>query len=613
MRWTILIVGVVLVVAGLYLRWQDGADEDSLTLIAEPRTLRDTDAGPVVGGISPAGAQVWLGIPYAQAPKGELRWRAPRKPGAWLDPRAATEFAPPCPQFANGLSLSRMKPGTLIGSEDCLFLNVFAPAQIAPGADLPVMVFIHGGGNTQGSALPYDGSTFVQEQGVIMVTIQYRLGPLGWFSHRALREAGSTPEDRSGNFALLDMVAALKWVQRNIDAFGGDSGRVTVFGESAGARNIYSLLVSPLAEGLFHGAIIQSGYPGSFSLARAEHGASDPQPGHSNSSANLLLAWLQESSPGQDPAHAQESLERLPGARLLEFMRSLSTAEVLAPVWSAKGTYAAPALFRDGYVLPTRPLPDVFADGEGWNKVHLLVGSNRDEIKLYLAMSERHVQQRFGLFPQPRDPERYAILSRLHSDAWKAAGVDLPLTAISDASPEVPLYAYRFDWDDMLANWFVDLPELLGAAHALDLDFLFGPLISRVVPGVFHGANRERREALGAAMRDYWAGFAYTGRPGSGRSATRPVWPRWEAAHPRLMLLDETRDGGLRVEEVSVTVDGVKAAIGETQALPVRLRCAIYVDLFLHNNGLDELFDARQYQELGCGPFPARSLMGQSR
>lgn len=613
MRWIIFILGVVLVVSGLYLRWQEAGDEGPLALLADQRTLRETAAGPVVGGMSPPGAQVWLGIPYAQAPQGELRWRAPREPGAWLSPRPATQFAPVCPQFASRLSASRMKPGTLIGSEDCLYLNVFAPARVNAGADLPVMVFIHGGGNTIGSALPYDGSAFVQEQGVIMVTIQYRLGPLGWFSHEALRETATTPEDRSGNFALLDMVAALKWVKQNVGAFGGDPDRVTVFGESAGARNIYSLLASPLAANLFHGAIIQSGFPGTFSLAQAEHGATDSQPGHRFSSTNLLLSWLKHATTDQSAEQAQASLERLPASRVLDFMRGLSTAEVLEPLYTSAGMYRLPVLFRDGHVLPKAPLPELFAEPDNWNRVPLLVGTNRDEMKLFMALSERHVQRRFGLFPRPRDPERYALLSKLHSEAWKATGVDLPLAVINEASPEVPLYAYRFDWDDMRSNWLVDLPELLGAAHALELDFLFGPLISRVVPGVFHTGNRDRREALGVSMRDYWAGFAYSGRPGSGRSAAQPAWPRWQAASPRVMLLDEANDGGLQVQEQRITVDEVKASIAQSTVLSERLRCALYVDLFLDNNGLSELFDARQYQELGCGQFPARSVMGMSR
>jgi para-nitrobenzyl esterase len=607
MRWLVLITGVVLVVTGLFLRWQE-RPAGPLTVAGELGTLRDTDAGPVFGGYAPTGALVWLGIPYAAAPVGDARWRAPRPPRPWVSPRQSTSFGPVCPQFASRLSATSAEPGTLIGAEDCLSLNVFAPSGIEEGAALPVMVFIHGGGNTIGSARPYDGSAFVQEQGVVMVTLNYRLGVLGWLSHDALRTTADDARDASGNYALLDMIAALQWVQRNIAGFGGDPDRVTVFGESAGGRNIYSLLASPLAAGLFHGAIIQSGFPGTFTRARAENPADDPRPGHPNGSHQLLLAWLGEGSPG-----AAAALARLSAEDIAAYMRGLSVAELMAPLATPTGMYAAPALFRDGSVLPREPLTEVFADPQRWNRVPLIAGSNRDEMKLFLALGGRHTSRRFGLVPKPRDVQRYNTLSAYHSDAWKAAGVDLPLSIISAASPELELFAYRFDWDDMRDNWLLDLPTLLGAAHALELDFLFGPLIARVVPGVFHAGNREGREILARAMRDYWAGFAYSGRPGSGRSAAQPAWPRWRGDVPMVMLLDEASDGGVRPQPLSLTVDDVKARLRRDESIPERLRCALYVDLYLDNNGLSELFDARAYQSMGCGQFPSWSLSRESR
>jgi para-nitrobenzyl esterase len=275
--------------------------------------------------------------------------------------------------------------------------------------------------------------------------------------------------------------------------------------------------------------------------------------------------------------------------------------------------YAAPALFRDGVVLPEDPLTEVFSDPARWNEVPLMVGSNRDEMKLFLALSDRHTGKRFGLIPAVQDAQRYELLNRFHSDAWKASGVDLPLSLISRSRSKVDLFAYRFDWDSMRKNWLVDLPQLLGAAHALELDFLFGPLISRVVPGVFYEGNRQDREALGRAMRDYWAGFAYSGRPGSGRSAGQVAWPGWSVDQPLLMLLDGKDDGGVRPERITVTVDDVKTRLAEEDTLPERLRCALYVDLYLDNNGLSEHFVTREYQELGCAQIPSWPLAGLSR
>jgi para-nitrobenzyl esterase len=265
-------------------------------------------------------------------------------------------------------------------------------------------------------------------------------------------------------------------------------------------------------------------------------------------------------------------------------------------------------------VLPARPLPEIFADPGAWNRVPLLLGSNRDEMKLFLALSERHARQRFGLIPEPRDRDRYERLARYHSEAWAASGVFAPLQAIHGADPALPLFAYRFDWDAMRRNFLADLPALLGAAHGLELDFLFAPLFAREVPGVVHAGNRADFAALGRSLRDYWAGFAHSGNPGAGRSATQPLWPAWTPQQPRLMILDDQAGGGPHVAEVTPHgVEALKAELAAEEGLPERLRCALYVDLFLENSGLPELFDTREYHSLGCAPFPAASLRGLSR
>ncbi|WP_313390057.1 carboxylesterase family protein, partial [Leclercia sp.] len=206
-------------------------------------------------GITDGDVQVWRAIPYAAPPVGTLRWRSPQPVASWQGVRQATTFSPSswqsseyCQQLGGG------DPGRF--SEDCLYLNVWSPMERA--APLPVMVWLHGGGFTIGAGglPPYDGKALAQ-RGVVVVTLNYRLGHLGFFAHPAL--AGE--EERVvHNFALLDQIAALEWVRDNIAAFGGDPANITLFGESAGARSVLSLLASPLAKGLFHKAIIQSGY-----------------------------------------------------------------------------------------------------------------------------------------------------------------------------------------------------------------------------------------------------------------------------------------------------------------------------------------------------------------
>jgi para-nitrobenzyl esterase len=234
-------------------------------------------------------------------------------------------------------------------------------------------------------------------------------------------------------------------------------------------------------------------------------------------------------------------------------------------------------------------------------------------MKLFLALSPEQATRRFGVAPAPIDRERYDLLARYHSAAWAASGVYQPLIDLR-AAGNTALYAYRFDWDSMKRSWIVDLPQLLGAAHGLELDFLFRPVLAPQVPGVIHRGNRSGAERLGQSMRDYWAGFAYAGRPGSGRSGGRSAWPRWRSDEPRVMILDADDDGGIRSEQIApLLVDDLKRELAAELQLPQRLRCALYVDLFLANNGLPELFDAREYRELGCAPFPSGSVRGLSR
>ncbi|EOC0982296.1 carboxylesterase/lipase family protein, partial [Cronobacter sakazakii] len=209
-----------------------------------------------VRGLTENDIAVWRGIPYAAPPVGERRWRAPQPLTAWQGVRDATAFSAASWQNAGFCrELAGGDPGAF--SEDCLYLNVWAP--VARETPLPVMVWLHGGGFTlgAGSLPPYDGQALAR-RGVVLVTINYRLGHLGFFAHPALE--GDDPAGPVYNFALLDQIAALRWVQDNIAAFGGDRDNVTLFGESAGARSVLSLMASPLAKGLFHKAIVQSGY-----------------------------------------------------------------------------------------------------------------------------------------------------------------------------------------------------------------------------------------------------------------------------------------------------------------------------------------------------------------
>ncbi|MEM1412545.1 MAG: carboxylesterase family protein, partial [Pseudomonadota bacterium] len=220
---------------------------------ADPSSQRNTPQGKVVGFDAGFGAHGWLGIPYAAPPDGDLRWRAPRPVRPWSEPLQALQAGAPCPQIGGPLAdVARSAYGDVVGDEDCLTLNIYAPYHPPGeleelGISYPVMVWIHGGGNTIGYGADYDGSRLAAKHAVVVVTINYRLGVLGWFNHPAIIGTANDPADASGNFGLLDQIAALRWVQDNIAYFGGNPEQVTVFGESAGGINAFALLASPPA------------------------------------------------------------------------------------------------------------------------------------------------------------------------------------------------------------------------------------------------------------------------------------------------------------------------------------------------------------------------------
>lgn len=611
-RW-LLVLGCLLVVAGVSMRWLSDDAPPAPLLEPDASTLRITTAGPVVGGVGETGAYTWWGIPYAAAPARERRWRAPVLPPPWSEPRLSVTHGSVCPQLPSLLSGVTASSQRSIGDEDCLTLDIYAPPRPLGAPLLPVMFWIHGGGNSIGSGSSYNAALLALEQDVVVVSINYRLGMLGWLGHEALRSGAENPAEASGNFALLDMIRALNWVQNNIASFAGDPDRVTLFGESAGGRNIMGLLASPLAGGLFHRAIVQSGSVATFTPERAEHYRDDPEPGAAFSSAELLLEWLQADGRARDREAAHRLVDDLSDDAIAAFMRSLSVEAVLAPAADSGGMYRAPQLLRDGHVLPRRPLLEQLAREDGWNRVPLLLGSNRDEMKLFLALNPNHVKRWFGVLPRVRDPLRYELLAGYHSDRWKALAVD-EVAARVQAAPDAPaVYLYRFDWDDSRDDLFVDLPMLLGAAHGLELDFLFRPVFSKLLPGLETEENAAGRASLGKAMRSYWGTFAHTGDPGRGRDGVYPEWSAHSADAPNLMLLDSPAGGGVGLVRQTLSAESIKQRLATDPALePGRFRCALYVDLFLDNSGNADFFSRRDYRDLGCEGFLPWALLGGS-
>ena len=530
----------------------------------DPSSERAITQGKVVGFAQPDGSLAWLGIPFAEPPVGPLRWRAPVPKKPWEGTFPAVRFGRSCVQFVSPIGgREDDKRARFIGGEDCLTLNVFAPRAAAPGKDrLPVMVWIHGGGNKIGSSATYSmAENLAARHGVVVVSVNYRLGLLGWFRHPSLAAPGDSPEDRSGNYGTLDQVLALKWVRDNAAAFGGDPGNVTIFGESAGGIDVFSLLSSPLARGLFHRAISQSGLPVSSTVKSAEDFA-----------AGLLSSLL---------ARDGRAAQGMSGAEAAAYLRGKSADGLLEPLDPGPfAMYESPALIRDGAVLPEQPFVELVTDAGRYNAVPVLLGTNRDEMKLFMSQDPAFVSKWLGFFPHVKDTRAYDRTAEYVSSLWKAVGADWPASLMRKAQGPT-VYAYRFDWDEEDSQMGVEISSLLGACHAMEISFVFDNQNKKSF-GVPDGADAyERYRALASAMSGYWTQFAKAGAPGRGPDDALPEWKPWSDDGPRadrFMVLDTPAGGGLRMSSEAVTVEGLTARLEHEPAFDgaPRERCRAY-------------------------------------
>ena len=536
----------------------------------DENSVRTTAQGEIIG-FKEGETYAWRGIPFAQPPINELRWKAPRPPEPFESRFEAKEFTQACfqPQgFMTG------EEGGWTGSEDCLYLNIWSPAwspQELGEKKVPVMMWIHGGGNMIGSADTYNPSHMVSDHEVIVVTVQYRMSILGWFRHPALRQEGSTLEDASGSFGTLDNIMALRWIRENISQFGGDINNVTIYGESAGGHNVAALYASPLASGLFHKAIVQSGIVSHSKTEEAE--AYYPEDGISGitSSKEVINRLLVNERKVENLEEAKKLQNNMSLEEIEKYLRSKTPEELLTAYGAARPKRGGMTrVFNDGHVIGRKGIYESFTNDQ-LPRVPLILGTNRYESKLFNMRNPRFVRwgegegilarvfSWVGMDELPLEimrPDFYNAVNQYSSDSWKERAADTPARQLV-ASGHKDTYVYRFDWDDLPVFQEVDFGVLAGAAHALELLFLFPAAFDNyVIKNIVIKDSYDGVKKLSGQMMSYWAEFAYSGDPGKGRSNNLPQWKAWSESE-KYMILDSEEDQGLVMVDSEVTVDSI--------------------------------------------------------
>ena len=485
-------------------RWRSGSIAVALCLIAAASWAKPAriESG-AVEGVAKDGITAYLGIPFAASPVGELRWREPQPVAPWEGTRSATSFAPACMQ--KGVSMPGEKPP--VTSEDCLYLNVWTPAKAADER-LPVIVWIHGGGYVNGAtSMPLYWGDRLAERGVVVVTIAYRLGPFGFLAHPDLTVESARKS--SGNYGLLDQIAALEWIKRNIEAFGGDPRRVTIAGQSSGAMSVSMLMASPRARGLFHRAIGQSG------------GLFEP--------LQIAPSYLLANAERDGKTYVSSV-----GADSIAALRKLPAVDLLG---GKAGSVSHPVIEPDA--LPVAPY-DAFSS-RSHNDVPVLVGFNAEEARAFVDVSSvkaesfaGDIQRRFGSLPAPlmsaypHQTDAQARQARLDLERDLRFGWDMWAWArLQMQSGRSPVYFYYFKQQPPFPQGSVH--HGWGASHFAELWYMFDQLNQETWR--WSAADRQ----LAQVMASYWTNFAKRGDP---NGDDLPRWPPFTGDEKVLHLGD---------------------------------------------------------------------------
>ena len=529
-------------------------------------------------------------IPYALPPIGNLRWKAPRESlnANVIIKDQDNNFCIQEPSSMGGAP----GEGFITGTEDCLYLDIKKPKKKSSKL-LPVMFWIHGGGNTSGLKDLYDFSKMVNRHDVIVVTINYRLGAFGWFTHPAIQGIHKGI-DKTSNFGTLDIIEALKWVNRNIQLFGGDPNNITVFGESAGGHNVLSLMVAPQANGLFHKAISQSGYTTSMSAEHAHINNKD-NPTFNHTSNEVVKRLVLNS-------------DKMSNFELNKELYSL-TAEEFFSDYSDKSNLEVPLLTNDGIVIPKIGLEKALKNSKN---VPFMAGSNRDEVKLWLAAAEYFVELDYSLFGsilgipkvKIKNEASFEAFNFYRSEAWKIRGVIEPISSLNIAG-NINTYAYRYDWDDHRRFFIADFKKLIGASHGTEIPLITGN--NDVVGGfgfLLYPSGPSKR-FLSKNMMLFWSNFAKKGIPGESTNGIEWL-PYNSFKETNFLILDNKSN--MKVTNSYVSYKELVQQLNRDDRVDELERCVILYQMgtFVGNDIFDRI---KQFSNFDCDREDARNFL----
>ena len=518
------------------------AQQQSITISPDGQPLATTVSG-VVQGIAEGDVYSFKGIPFAAPPVGEFRWRPPQPVAPWEGVFDATEFGSTCATAGWGAAPGTISEGS---SEDCLYLNVWRPANVEPGEKLPVMVWIHGGGFTGGSGNT-SGDGFAK-QGVVLVSVNYRLGRLGHFAFPALSE--EHPEEAKGSYAFMDQIASLKWVQQNIAAFGGDPENVTIFGFSAGGVSVHSLLTIPEAQGLFHKAIGHS--------SGGRDGVLTGRPISDENASQYYPVSAETIGVNFARMHGIEGTD----AAALAKLRALPIADIVGAETDSQGVRIYPGPILDGKLVVETAESAYKAGRQA--QVPLIIGNNSAEIGGAFVNGSSSKDELFSLFGDleseaaaaydPDGTKEFAeVQTRFNTD--KVWGEPARFSARAFTAIGEPAYIFLFDY----------LPSSMagrasyGPGHGTDISYAFDNLGAA---GAFGPAPTPTTEdqAVATMMNGYWVNFAKTGDPNGGEL------PKWPLDNPETnQILEFQRDGNpvSKTDPTKARLDVIEKAVNK--------------------------------------------------